>query len=128
MQFDPEFYVPKVWREQSKNNKQGSVGSVSENGSANALELYTKELEKTYATYQRLRVIGVCKEQARMILPTALYSECYWTASLQAIQHFLTLREDSHSQWEIQQYARAVRELATPLFPVSLGLSKDELI
>ena len=74
--------------------------------------------------YTRLLKLGVCKEQARMVLPLALYTECYWTCSLQAAMHFLTLREDSHSQWEIQEYARAIRELITPLFPISLQLDQ----
>jgi thymidylate synthase (FAD) len=63
----------------------------------------------------------VCKEQARMILPLNLYTECYWTASLQAVMNFLELREDSHSQWEIQQYAHAVRKLSESIFQYSLG-------
>ena len=52
------------------------------------------------------------------------YTECYWTASLQAVMHFLTLREDSHAQFEIREYAKAVRELITPLFPISLDLGE----
>jgi len=66
--------------------------------------------------------MGVCKEQARMVLPLNLYSECYWTASLQAVMHFLKLREDSHAQWEIQEYARAIREISKEHFPISLKL------
>ena len=51
-----------------------------------------------------------------MILPQNMYTECYWTASLQAAMHFLELREDEHAQREMQQYARATRVLMSPLF------------
>ena len=34
--------------------------------------------------------------------------------------HFIRLRADSHAQWEIQQYAAAVRALVEPIYPVGL--------
>ena len=42
-----------------------------------------------------------------------------WTVSLQGVLHFLSQRLEADSQWEIQEYARAVRDLAQPLFPES---------
>jgi thymidylate synthase (FAD) len=51
--------------------------------------------------------------------------EIYWDScdsSMQAVMHFLKLREDSHAQWEIQEYARAVREVSQEHFPISLRL------
>ena len=60
------------------------------------------------------------KEQARCVLPLGLYSEVYWTTSLQAVAHFIRLRSESHAQWEIQQYAAAVRDLVEAIYPVSL--------
>jgi thymidylate synthase (FAD) len=62
----------------------------------------------------------VCREQARCLLPLGLYSETYWTFSLQAAAHFIRLRTDSHAQWEIQQYAHAVRQVVEAVFPVGL--------
>jgi thymidylate synthase (FAD) len=64
--------------------------------------------------------LGVCREQARCVLPLGLYSEVYWTVSLQAAAHFIRLRTDSHAQWEIQQYARAVRQVVESVFPAGL--------
>ncbi|WP_454188895.1 FAD-dependent thymidylate synthase [Paenibacillus tuaregi] len=48
------------------------------------------------------------------------YTAYYWTASLQSVCHFLNQRLAHDSQYEIQQYAKAVYELVKPLFPVSL--------
>ena len=119
--FDCEFYHPDVYRLQSKNNKQGSFGQISNQLEARLLY----ETAMTYAVrdYNRLIELGVCKEQARMVLPLSLYTECWWTCSLQAVMHFLKLREDEHAQLEIQEYARSVRSLVEPMFPVAFGLN-----
>ena len=42
-----------------------------------------------------------------------------FTLSL-SIAHFIRLRSEAHAQWEIQQYAAAVRTLAETLYPVAL--------
>jgi thymidylate synthase (FAD) len=34
--------------------------------------------------------------------------------------HFLRLRMDSHAQWEIQEYARAILNLIEPLVPLTI--------
>ena len=115
-----EFYLPSSWREQHKSNKQGSKGAIESQESASLL--YNDSMSFAINRYHDLLDLGVCKEQARMVLPLSMYTECYWTASLQAVMHFLELREDHHSQWEIQQYASAIRSLALDNFPISLSL------
>ncbi|MFM7295897.1 MAG: FAD-dependent thymidylate synthase, partial [Planctomycetota bacterium] len=54
---------------------------------------------------------GVAKEIARMMLPQNLYSQAYWTVSLQGVIHFLTQRLEPDAQYEIRRYAEAVFEL-----------------
>ncbi len=120
-----EFFVPETFRQQAKVNKQGSEGAIPEAHRAEALEAYLAACRGSVAQYKRMIELGVCREQARCVLPLALYSEVYWTASLQAVGHFLHLRLDSHAQWEIQQYAQAVRDLCEPLFPVGLKALMD---
>lgn len=117
---DGEFFVPESFRQQAKVNKQGSEGEIPEAQRGQAREAYLAACRSSVAEYKKLIELGVCREQARCILPLALYSEVYWTVSLQAAAHFLHLRLDAHAQWEIRQYAEAVRELIEPLFPESL--------
>ena len=117
---EDEFFVPELFRRQAKVNKQGSEGSIAAADHAQALETYLASCRASVAQYKQLLALGVCREQARCVLPLALYSEVYWTVSLQAVAHFIRLRADSHAQWEIQQYAAAVRALVEPLFPVGL--------
>lgn len=122
IEFEGDFYEPEFFRKQSQNNKQGSEGAIEKQNLAR--QLYFDNHTRAVQDYRLLLELGVCKEQARMVLPLSLYTECYWTASLQAVMHFLSLREDAHSQWEIQQYAKKVRELTQKLFPICLGLSE----
>lgn len=70
--------------------------------------------------YARLLKHGVSREQARGLLPQAMYTSCIWTASLQAIAHFVNLRTEAHAQYEIQQYANAVDKLVGEIYPVSM--------
>lgn len=123
--FDCEFYQPDKFRLQSKNNKQGSFGKIEKQEEAHVI--YETSMIYAIRDYNRLLDLGVCKEQARMILPNSLYTECYWTVSLQAIMHFLKLREDSHAQWEIQEYAKVIRSLAETYFPNAIELQKGDL-
>jgi len=61
--------------------------------------------------------MGVGKEQARAILPLNQYTEVYWTASFQSIMNFIELRNEKTSQWEIQEYAKALLECTSNTFP-----------
>lgn len=124
VEFAGQCYVPNTWRKQSSDNKQGSHGAIGPQHLVS--QTYEKHVSDSLALYYGLLSNGVCKEQARMVLPQSLYTECIWSCSLQACLHFLSLREDEHSQWEIQQFAHAVRELITPLFPVSLSIQNKE--
>jgi len=117
---EDEFFVPEVFRRQAKVNKQGSEGSIDLADQARAVASYLESCRSAVAHYKELLALGVCREQARCVLPLALYSEVYWTVSLQAVAHFIRLRADAHAQWEIQQYAAAVRAVVEPLFPVGL--------
>jgi thymidylate synthase (FAD) len=66
--------------------------------------------------------MGVCREQARIVLPVATYSECIWTASTQSIMHFLRLRLDENAQFEIREYAQAVCDITSSIFPKTMDL------
>ncbi len=121
---EPEFYVPSAgeWRRAPENSKQGSGELMSEEeGGINTYELM-KLLDECIPQYERALKRGVAPEQARLFLPAyGMYIRYYWTASLQSVAHFLNQRLAHDSQAEIQAYARAVKELVEPHFPVSLN-------
>ena len=77
---------------------------------------FHKVARDTYAT--RLK-FGVAREQARKDLPLSTYTEAYWKIDLHNLLHFLSLRMDSHAQWEIRQYATIMGDqIIKPLFPL----------
>jgi len=112
-----EFYIPKTWRYQDANNKQSSLGSFED---AQLLEMYKKGLEESYKQYNALLDAGVCREQARALLPVATYTEFIFTCNLRSLMNFLQLRLGHGAQLEIREYAKALLSLAFPHFPVSL--------
>lgn len=115
-----EFYIPEVWRSKPENSKQGSGGPIKDSDQ----DWYTKMVTEYYdfgeRLYSQAMSDGVAPEQARLFLPAnGLYVRWRWTASLHAVLHFLELREEHTSQWEIQQYAQAVGEIVREKFPVT---------
>jgi thymidylate synthase (FAD) len=122
---DDEYFVPAAFRQQAKVNKQGSEGEIEAENREAALAAYLDACRNSVAQYKAMLELGVCREQARCVLPLGLYSEVYWTTSLQAVAHFIRLRSESHAQWEIQEYARAVRALMEDRFPASLKALLD---
>ena len=117
-----DFWKPDFVRGQDPSIKQGP-GFVLPNSDALTVEM-DEAYQESYRRYQSLLKQGVCKEQARMVLPLGLMSSCVWTASLQAVLHFLTLRLDTHSQHEMRLYAGQVFKLLgdSGLFDLSIGV------
>ena len=114
---DMEFYIPENFRVQSENNKQASVeGSVIEKNQE-AQEIYGKFTEACYLAYEKLLELGVCKEQARGILPQTMFTTFWATVDLRNLIHFIELRDDDHAQKEIREYAKAMKELIRPYVP-----------
>lgn len=121
IEFEPEFHVPKEFRKQHKNNKQASLeGEVVEN-SKEAHNLYMQAMENSYTTYKKLLELGVCKEQARMVMPVSFKNSLVWTASLEAAVHFVKLRDHEGAQLEIRNLARAIHKLIEPICPHSIA-------
>jgi len=122
----PVCYVPENVRARDIKLKQGSKAeSVEDNAMAKIMieDLNHLACER----YQELLDIGVAPEVARTILPQGMYTEFIETASLCAYARLCGLRLDPGAQWEIRQYADAVKVLLHEKFPVSwAALTKDK--
>jgi len=112
VELKPEFYFPAKFRGNPPHgNKQTSeekfyMGPVEYN-----LNQMAHAVDKAYSIYEGLIKTGVAKEIARMILPQNIYSEAYWTCSLQSVIHFLNQRMKPDAQFEIRKYAEAIYNL-----------------
>ena len=129
---DIRFYEPEMFRTQHKSNRQasnaeelnnpvirvpygpqgyrGEASKVVEDWNKKSLELYNSLIDG-----------GVCREQARGVLPQNLYTEYYGTVNLNNLLKFIDLRTHEGAQWEIQKVAEACLEIATDLWPVAVG-------
>jgi thymidylate synthase (FAD) len=116
VEYDVEHWQPEHLRKQAADKKQGSMCEFVEDEHI-LLEEYKLKIDDMHNFYLKLLQQGVCKEQARTVLPVNFYTEWYWTASLQTISHFVKLRTDSHAQAEIQDYANIVNDCMLKLFP-----------
>lgn len=109
---EPEFYMPEKAR---RNTGKQASEDVSDDDLTHQMRCKMAEsIGLAQRNYEELLALGVAKELARLVLPPSIYSECYWTVSLQAVLHFLDQRLKPEAQFEIREYAQAVLELIRP--------------
>lgn len=106
-----DFYVPDIWRKQSKDNKQASEGQVSDEENTQLTESLIAHYDQSFKLYEEALKTGVSKEMARLFLPG--FSVYYtWVAKIDAhnLMHFLSLRMAGDAQYEVRVYADAIYE------------------
>jgi thymidylate synthase (FAD) len=126
-----ECWMPDAYdiRMQSSVNKQSSepITSYSEDAGEFAGQFKTA-YEKIYKVYKKAVDRGIAREQARTILPQAMFTEFYWKIDLHNLLNFVKLRAEKHAQLEIQEYANAVYDLVKPLVPICCEAFEDYVI
>lgn len=120
-----EFFIPKTLRQQAVKNLQCSTGDAVQDNSA-ALTVYQDQIDTAFEAYTTLINAGVCREQARGVLPQCLYTEFYMSGNLLNWFKFLRLRLHPHAQPEVQAVAKAVLEFLRVQFPVTTDLFINE--
>lgn len=115
------FYTPNEdqFCHQSKSNNQGRAQKTD-------IKLYKEsvakwnELRKANAElYENLTEADVARELARIDLPLSTYSQLYWKVDLRNLLHYLSLRCDSHAQWEIREYANVMAGMVQKIAPLA---------
>jgi thymidylate synthase (FAD) len=117
-----QFYVPlpEQWRSKPENSKQGSgepvdieVGTKHFNALIDIIGIGTE-------AYHKAMDDGIAPELARLFLPAyGMYVRWRWTTSLQGAMHFIQQRIEHDAQVEIQEYAKAVKDLVGEAFPTT---------
>ena len=141
--FNIEFYEPKAFRKQSESNRQASVDELIDPEVGDYLYddgflfkctpcededmhcLVQAYHEMSLDIYNMMIDKGICREQARGVLPQSMYTEYYATANLNNILKFVDLRIHEGAQWEIQQVAKAVLDITEALFPITVGAYQE---
>ncbi len=106
-----DFYVPDIWRKQSRDNKQASEGFLGEQENAELSSKLLAHYDEGYRLYAEALDKGVSKEMARLFLPG--FSVYYtWVAKIDAhnLMRFLSLRMARDAQHEIRVFAAAIHE------------------
>jgi len=126
--FNIELYNPTRYRTQHDSNRQASNQNEHVDGSSahpilgcNVTEAVRRFHNVSLTMYNNLLEVGVCREQARGILPQSMYTEYYGTANLNNILKFIDLRIHEGAQGEIQEVAKAVLKITKDLYPLTVG-------
>ena len=115
-----EFYVPQKdqWRSRPENSKQGSGPALDSEDGLGLTEKLRNYISDGVDLYSKAMHDGVAPEQARLFLPAyGMYVRWRWTVSLHGSLTFLGQRLPQDAQYEIREYAGAVKELTKQAFP-----------
>lgn len=136
---DREFYLPAPEHiaVQSSTNRQGRGETLTAEEATRVLSLLRRDAMQTYATYEDLlndqgdgepkdpSLPQLARELARMDLTLNYYTQWYWKIDLHNLLHFLSLRMDSHAQYEIRVYADAIAEMVKAWVPLAYEAFED---
>ena len=133
-----QFYEPSSFRTQHKSNRQASNleedinPTISKNVDYSSIPLITtssdaikRHHKDSVELFDKLIDAGVCREQARGVLPQNLYTEYYATANLNNILKFVGLRTHEGAQWEIQVLANNMLKIIEELWPIAVKSYQD---
>ena len=128
VEIEPKYYIPHRIREPAATNKQGS--QFIEEPPYPEFEMHMRRRildwsDRSFRVYKELLRDGVAKEQARIILPLNFYSQFYFTVNARALMNFLSLRAADDAMWEIQEYAKAMKEMFHEVLPMTFWAWAD---
>ena len=129
---EDEFYIPKIANlaEQSSLNKQGRGKKINEDLAAKIIKILKDDSTRCYNNYLWMlnenntqgydeTRDSLSRELARINLTLNTYTEWYWKIDLHNFMHFLSLRADHHSQFEIRAYADVLIKILKKWVPIT---------
>ena len=136
---DKEFYMPSKdhLAAQSTSNRQGRGDLINGKQADDILNILKKDAEQTYDNYELMlnerfdgttineNNKGLARELARMNLTLNTYTQWYWKTDLLNLLNFLSLRADSHAQYEIRAYADVMIESLKKWVPITFDAFTD---
>ena len=124
------YYTPSVERimnaKQATSNKQSSQQGISATDAIDIWHRINHANIHARQEYETLLATGIAREVARVVIPVSQYSRMRASANLRNWLGFLSLRTEMGAQWEIRQYADAMVELLSPVFPHTMQLWEND--
>ena len=135
---DLRVYTPVVFRAQAESNRQastdetinpvvqsvdGEIAAYTKRASDEVKELNRRALK----LYNNLIEAGICREQARGVLPQNTFTSYIATANLLNVLKFLGLRNKPEAQYEMRLLAEAMEKMVSDRFPIVYSAYKGYL-
>ncbi len=128
---DDEFYIPapEHLARQSTANRQGRGEVLDPSAAGRVLDMLRSDAARTYANYQEMmEAHDLARELARMDLTLNVFTQWYWKIDLHNLLHFLSLRADSHAQYEIRAYADVMADTVRRWVPHAFEAFDDYVV
>lgn len=114
---EPEIYLPDFKAKPEGSIKQGS----------GAVHHFNKDIQYKYQSvcdialdaYNSMLEMGVCPEQARLVLPQGAVVNWVWTGSLYAYFNYVSTRLDPHAQSDAYPMAHDIAKICQEHFPMA---------
>ncbi len=128
VEWTPEFYVPARMRGNPPHGNKQASDDLGESFDHEAeRQAMLAECQEQFRLYGARLERGVAKEIARMCLPQNVYSQAYWTVSLQGVIHFLEQRLKPDAQFEIRRYAEGLFRLVESEL-AKVGIDREAIL
>ena len=101
------------------------INPVLSNWNLEASESIRHHHQASLQLFEELIESGVCREQARGVLPQNMLTEYYATVNLNNLFKFIILRTHEGAQVEIQEVARAMLAIIEELYPKTVKYFKE---
>jgi thymidylate synthase (FAD) len=82
-----------------------------------ALKAYDDALKVVYDAFEKMTSLGVPKEDARYVLPSAIKTKLVMTVSARSLMHIVWQRTALQAQWEIRAVVTEMLRLAREATP-----------
>lgn len=114
-----DVFFPEQWRRQDGKNRQIGCGELDADSSRAADAIMAMAYKDALRYYDLLLQQGVCREQARFVIPVGHMTEFYASANLLNWAKFCKLRQAEDAQYEIRQLADQVSEILGNVYPLA---------
>lgn len=116
--FIGEVHLPQEWRAQDNKNRQVGLVPLPEDTQAAATGILILAYKDALRYYDMLLQQGVCREQARSVIPVGHMTHFYASANLLNWAKFCKLRCAEDAQKEIRDLADEVSSLIDSVYPL----------
>lgn len=123
----PEFYTPLIYRKRVGKPGNYTYEQATSDENINSLDIVGMNNNSAWNNYKALMDSGVAPEQARLVLPTNIYTQFIWSCNALSLMNFIELRSHATAQHEIRVYSDAAYKALEAYMPVTARAFKATL-